>query len=45
VYVFSGQRSFINFEVLPVVEFKIAPGISTQEAIQVLSIRLYHLVD
>ena len=37
--VFSGARSFINFEVLPLVEFKIKKGISAQQADALISIR------
>ena len=35
--VFSGVRSFINFEVLPLVEFEVSTGITAQEADALLS--------
>jgi intraflagellar transport protein 122 len=37
--VFSGVRSFINFEVLPLVEFKLKKGISAQQADALISLR------
>jgi len=35
--VFTGVRSFINFEVLPIVEFELAPGIAREEAQALIS--------